>query len=358
VTRATLNVGIIGGGRITDMHVPGYRQSRLARIHAVCDVRPDVAERRAREWGTERAYTDYRDLLADPAIDAVEIITPHHLHRDICVAACEAGKHVSVQKPMALSVAECDDMIRAADKAGVMLKVFENFVFYPPYVKAKALIDAGAIGEPLSIRIRLGGAGKGGWKVPLSAWFWRLNEAQCGGGPTIFDDGYHKFSLAMYFLGEVESVHAWIDRSFGVIDAPGMIAWVYKRGGRVGYMDVTASPHMTVTSPYYAVDERVEITGSEGVMWVTRCTGQLLDEPAVILHRDGVTRAFEDVRTDWLDSFTDSTLHFHRCLVEGGEPMLSGQRGKEVLQFALAALASAERQAVVRPDDLGPEAVA
>ncbi len=346
-----LNFGIIGCGRITDLHAPGYARSDAARIYAVCDVNEKTCDRRMSEWGAEKKYTDYRQLLEDPAIDAVEIITPHHLHKQITIDACRAGKHVSVQKPMALNVAECDEMIAAAREAGVKLKVFENFVFYPPYVKAKELIDDGAIGEPLSIRIRLGGAGRGGWPVPISAWLWRLNEQTCGGGPNIFDDGYHKFSLAIHLLGGVDSVHGWVDRSFGIVDCPAMLSWKFK-SGVVGYLDSTMSPHMTCKSKYYSVDERVEIVGTEGALWVTRCTATLLDEPALLLFRNGGVQTFENIRDDWLDSFIDSTRHFIGCLRDGGDPVLSGERGREVLQFALSALRSSCGGEVVRPGDI------
>jgi predicted dehydrogenase len=349
---ARLNVGIIGCGRIADMHAPGYLRGGVpARIYAVCDVDRATAERRAKEWGAQRAFTDYRELLADPDVHAVEIITPHRLHRQMCLDACRAGKHVSVQKPMAMNVTECDEMIRAAREAKVKLKVFENFVFYPPYVKARALIRDGAIGEPLSIRIKLA-AGRGGWKVPLAAWLWRLNEEVCGGGPTIFDDGYHKFSTAIFLLGAVERVHAWIDRTFAAIDAPAMISWAYKEGGRVGLIDATVSPSMTVRSKYYGADERVEITGTEGAIWVTRCTGKLLDEPPLQLYRKGQVTSFEDVRCDWLDSFIDSTRHFVLAIRDGTDPVLSGEKGKEVLQFTLAAIRSAKLGTFVRPDDI------
>lgn len=347
-----INVGIIGGGRISDMHGDSYAQCKGARIYAVCDLNPEVAEQRAREWGAARAYTDYREMLTDHTIDAVEIITPHHLHKRMCIDACEAGKHVSVQKPMAMNVGECDAIIAAAHCHGVKLKVFENFIFYPPYVKAKNLIDEGEIGEVLSIRIRLGGAARGGWKVPLRSWLWRLNVEDCGGGPTIFDDGYHKFSIGLYLMGEVESVNAWIDRSFAVIDSPAMISWKTKEGGRVGFIDATFSSHMTVKSKYYSADERVEITGTEGVIWITRCTGQLLDEPPLVLYRKGRTETFDQIRADWLDSFIDSTQHYIDCIREGGEPVLSGERGRAVLQFTLAAIHSAERGCTVRPDDI------
>ncbi len=346
-----LNVGIVGCGRITDMHAPGYLRCEDARIHTVCDLDRALVERRQREWGAVRATTSFDEVLADPDIDLVEIITPHHLHRDMAVAACRAGKHVSLQKPMAMSVAECDAIIAAADEAGVLLKVFENFVFYPPYVEAKRLLDDGAIGEPLSVRLRIGSAGKGGWPVPLKAWLWRLEESRCGGGPTIFDDGYHKFSMAIELLGPVESVHAWIDRSFGLIDAPALISWTHE-GGRVGCIEATMSPHMTVASDYYPIDERIEIVGSEGSLLVTSCTARFLPGPPLILRRGSTTTTFDDLRDDWLDSFIDSTQHFVNVVREGGEPHLTGGRGREVLQFVVAALRSAETGEPVRPDEV------
>lgn len=347
-----LKFGFIGGGRITDMHTPAYKNNPKAEIYAVCDINEEVAKKRVQEWGCKKYYTDYKELLEDSNIDAVEIITPHQFHKEMVVAAAEAGKHVSVQKPMAMNVKECDLMIEACKKADVKLKVFENFVFYPPYVKAKELIEEGAIGEPLTIRLKLGSAGKGGWYVPLKTWMWHINETECGGGPTIFDDGYHKFSLGIYFFGEIDKVYAWIDRSFVYIDSPAMICWRYKNRKSLGYFETTIAPHMTVKSKYYSADERVEITGTKGVIWVTRCTGKLLDIPPLILYSEGKTVCFEDIRCDWLDSFIDSTNHFIDCILYNQQPSLTGERGKEVLQFALSAHISAKEGREVSPDEI------
>lgn len=345
-----LRFGLVGCGRISDLHVPVYRTDAGACLHAICDRDPALLARRSAEWGVERTYSEYQALLDDPEIDAVEIVTPHHLHRDMCLAACRAGKHISVQKPMALTLAECDEMIAGARAAGVQLKVFENFIFYPPYVKARQLIREGAIGEPLAIRLKLG-SGRGGWKIPLAAWLWRLSDAGGGGGLTVLDDGYHKFSLALFFLGPVARVHAWIDRTYGVVDAPAMISWAH-RGGAVGLFEATISPHLHLRTRYYPADDRVEISGSEGRIYVSRCTGQLLDEPVLVLERHGRLQTFDDLRSDWLDSFIDSGRQFFDVLRGEGQPVLSGEQGREVLRFALAAQESARTgEEVVLDDD-------
>ena len=78
-----LRVGFIGAGRIADMHYEGYRNNPVARLHAVCDTAPGLLRRRASQWEVEKTYDDYRRLLDDPEIDAVEIITPHHLHKQM-----------------------------------------------------------------------------------------------------------------------------------------------------------------------------------------------------------------------------------------------------------------------------------
>jgi predicted dehydrogenase len=121
-----VRVAIVGCGRISDLHELGYRGRQDARIVAVCDTKRSRAREKANAWGVDQVYTDYSKVLADPAVDLVELLVPHHLHAEMAVAACEAGKHVSVQKPMALSAAEADRMIAASERAGTTLRVYEN----------------------------------------------------------------------------------------------------------------------------------------------------------------------------------------------------------------------------------------
>lgn len=352
-----VGVGIVGCGRISDLHQLGYRNLNEACIVAVCDTNGRRARDKAKAWGVSHVYSEYGQLLADPAVDLVELLVPHYLHAPMAVAACQAGKHVSVQKPMALNAAEADRMIKAADSAGVVLRVYENFVFYPPHVRAKQMIDAGEIGEPQMIRLHVNTGGGTSWKVPLSAWLWRFDESKCGGGPLVFDHGYHLFSLAYYLMGEVDRVYAWIDRSpVGVpmhhVDAPATIMFQFKSPRRYGVLDFAHTPHMQVDSMYYADDDRVEVIGDRGILFVNRCTARTVDLPELMVFRGGRTEAIPIDRVEWHDSFIDCTRHLIGALRGGGLPVLDGRTGKAVLQFALAAQISAREGREVRPDDL------
>src|SRR5512133_3397807 len=134
-----IRVALVGCGRISDLHQLGYRGRDDARITAVCDTNNAHAKKKAKEWGVEKVYSDYQQVLEDKDIDLVELLTPHFLHCPMTIQAAQAGKHISVQKPMALSAAEADQMIAAANKAGVILRVYETFVYYAPAMRAKAM---------------------------------------------------------------------------------------------------------------------------------------------------------------------------------------------------------------------------
>ncbi|MBV7335133.1 Gfo/Idh/MocA family oxidoreductase [Chloroflexi bacterium TSY] len=342
-----LNVGIIGTGRISDLHVLEYLGNERSEIVAVCDNNPELAKERGQKWGVsqERIFSNYHDLLALPDVNLVEILLPHHLHYQATLDAVAAGKHASVQKPMAFTVAETDAMVAAAHEARVTLKVFENFIFYPPVQRAKALIEQGEIGDPLSIRIKSNsGISPTMWEIPASAQAWRFNPAECGGGPLVFDDGHHKFALAWHFMGMAEEVHAWIGETeiapSEVLDAPAIVSWRFPNH-RVGSLEVVHSPELLLETQHYAQDDRVEITGTKGVIWVTRGHGKMMDVPPVVLYRDGETQTFADMPVGWEYSFINSTRHGIDAFLNGTSPILTGEEGRDVLRFTLAAQESA-----------------
>jgi predicted dehydrogenase len=355
-----IQVAIVGCGRISDLHEMGYRGREDARIAALCDTSKKRARHKAKAWGIEKIYTDFHQVLEDKEIDLVELLTPHHLHCPMTIEACQAGKHVSVQKPMALSASEADKMITAAEQAGVMLRVYENFVYYAPAVRAKEMIEAGEIGEIRALRLHVStGTADSGWDVPLSAWLWRFNEKKSGGGPLVFDHGYHLFSIAYYLGGPVERVYAWIDKTpvgqaanLVHVDAPATIMFQYKAPRCYGVLDIEHTPKMHIDSLYYADDDRIEVIGEKGILFINRYTAKTVDLPELMLFKDGVTRAIPVQGVEWHDSFIAATQDCIEKLKIGDQPRLDGPTGKAVLQFTLAAIESAKTGEEVRPDQM------
>jgi predicted dehydrogenase len=356
-----VRVALIGCGRIADLQSRGYLDHPHASIHAVCDLDEARARARADAWGAARVYTDIEKLLADPDVDAVEILTPHHLHEEHAVAALEAGKHVSLQKPPARTLDEFDRIAAAAAAAPRLFRVFENFMHYPPHTKALELVQEGAIGTPLSVRVKTAAGRFGdGWEITPETQAWRMDPELCGGGPTTFDHGYHCFQMGRLFIpAEVETVHAFIhwtrlgERQW--IDGPALVSWRYAGElARYGSWEVIASIAMRVRSDYYVSDDRLEVHGTEGILWVNRCTGKLLEEPPLVVYRDGETRAFHDLPADWAESFRRGSHDFVDAIRLGREPAQTAADARKTLAFALAADRSAREGREVRLDEEQP----
>ena len=125
-----LSVGVIGAGGIARSHMNAIKANDNIQLVAVMDVDPDRAGAAAKDFGAS-TYTDLEPLLANPRVEAVHVCTPHSLHADQVVAAAAAGKHVLVEKPMALTLADCDRMIDACDQAGKILMVGQVMRYYP-----------------------------------------------------------------------------------------------------------------------------------------------------------------------------------------------------------------------------------
>ena len=348
MSSSEIGVGFIGTGRISDLHAIEYLQNPISRIVALCDRKLSLAKNCALAWGLNDVYLteDMEDLLARRDVDLVEILLPHHLHLNAALKAIDAGKIVSLQKPMCVTMAEADQLVAAAEAADRPFKVFENFVFYPPVIKAKQLIDKGLLGTPLSIRIKSNpGRSETAWKVPKEATTWRQQKAKSGGGHLIFDDGHHKFALAWHFMGNPAEVHAFIGSTKTdegiILDAPSIVSFRFP-DNRIGNLEIVYSPGLEITTRHYAQDDRVEITGSEGVLWINCGHGRLGDPPPVALYRDGIVTSFHDMVTGWEESFVLSTRHFLKVLTNGGNPVLTAKDAREILRFSSAAEASAQ----------------
>lgn len=345
-----LRVGVIGCGEISGLTTWGYRVDERSTIYAVADPNAERAEQRAGEWKAQKVFSDYRELLDDAAVDVVVIITPHDLHRQMVVDALDAGKHVSVQKPMARNVGECKAMVEAANRAKGKFQVFECYPFYPPVARAKELVDAGEIGEVSMLRLRTtSGSLQCGWELNSTSWEWKFNQERVGGG-TMFDDMHHKYALALFFGGPVERVSAFIENPGMFLDTPATVMWKHKEGIRYGILDATYSPDLIIDTKYYPVEERVEITGSKGIIWVTRLTGRLMNIAPLVMYRDGQTHCYHDIPSEWEDGFIRCAQHFIDCILEDRQPSLSAEEGLRVVQFGRAVYKSAEEGSAVSPD--------
>ena len=345
-----LNVGFIGAGVISRLHAMGYVDNPHATLRSIADIKPDVAQARAEQYGAQEWCTDYRELLSDPDIDAVEILLPHHLHLPVTLDALAAGKHVSLQKPMARTMDEADQIVAAAAKSGVGFRVFENFRSYQPYIRIKDMIDAGEIGDLVSMRYKvIRGLGVGAHHVPKEAYEWRFDQEKGGGIPQILDHGYHVASLIEYYFGPVTRIHA-MTRKGGEspdIESSYYITWE-TADAKLGNWENVYAPDFEIATDYYAEDDWMEITGSRGILVATRCTGKLLDEAPVILYKDGKTRRFDDMETDWGHSFRDGAHDFASAVLDGRQADLDAKLARYVQDICLSAIRSIHTRSEVQ----------
>ena len=298
---------------------------------------------------------ELRAVLEDPDVDAVELLTPTHLHAEQSIAALEAGKHVSCQKPVAATVEEAERVTEAAAGADTIFRVTENFLYYPPLVKAKELLDSGAIGEPSIVRMRVlltdFESDSEGFKIGHDALSWRRDAALNPGG-LLYDEGVHKYATAMWWVGEPERVSAMVTRTDDfMVEAPSVITWKFRDVDCLGVFESAAAPDMSIRAPYYPIDDFFEIQGSAGTIWVTRCSGEMLDLPPVMLHKGSESVSYQ-VPMDWLTGFDGAARDFIDGIIEGRQPMMDAGMARKVLQAALAAYRSSDTQRPVDPSTI------
>ncbi len=355
-----IKIGLIGLGRISSLHLPAYKpQNDIdAELVAICDKSKRKMKDVAEEYNVDKTYKDYEDMLADNEIDAVEILTPHHLHKEMTIKAANAGKHISLQKVPAMTLSEMDAMMKAAEENDVWFRVFENFRFYEPYMKAMGLIREGKIGDVERVDYNMVGAidSHEAWHVPLKAWKWRISEKANYKSPTIFDDGYHKHSMMALFLNdEIESVMAW-QGSFRLkklikLDTPSVMIYSCKDKAKYGVWNTSNHKFIPLKSKYYGCDEWVEIFGSEGSIWIPGCTGSWFEDQC---QEEGPTRAgvhwigkdqenwqsIMDVNTDWGDSFIRCSKEFIDAIKEDRQPEINPEEAKYILKIGLGIIRS------------------
>lgn len=195
-----IRVGIIGCGKIAQVrHLPEYAQNENVEIVGLFDLNAERTRELAEQYNAI-AYESYEDMLANPRIDAVSVCSANLTHAEITIAALQAGKHVLCEKPMATTLADCEAMVHAAEKHGRYLMIDQNQRLAAAHQKAKALVDAGEIGEVLTFRTTFGHGGPETWTVDTGKTIWFFDKKMAAMG-ALADLGIHKTDLIHYLTG-------------------------------------------------------------------------------------------------------------------------------------------------------------
>ena len=206
----TIRIGLLGYGAMGKTHtyavnnLPFYYNDLpfRAEMSALCTAHPEKAERLAASFGIPHVYRTEDDLIADPTIDAIDICTPNIFHYESIVKALAAGKHVYCEKPLCVTYAQAKEVAELAQKSGLVTQTVFNNRFLAPIMRAKQLMEEGAIGRVISFR---GAYLHTSGMDPARPAGWKQNRDVCGGG-VLFDLGSHVIDLIYYLCGEFEAV--------------------------------------------------------------------------------------------------------------------------------------------------------
>ena len=358
-----IGVGVVGVGNIADLSLRGYLNDDRCKVVAVCDIDSAKAKNKAEQWGVEKVYSDLEKFLNDDSIDAVEILTPTFLHHDHVIASAESGKHISCQKPIATSITDAVKMTKSASKADVIFRINECFYHFPPLVKAKQAVKDGLIGTPQQIRVHtLVGQTDSEFQVGLDpdGYTWRFNQESPGG--HIFDDMIHKIAVSQWIVDQkIISIQATMRRQHTFFE-PFVALLEYEDGNLLGMLDAVYGHNLWMNSSYYGADEFVEIIGDEGFIWVTKCTGELLNLPPLSIY-DGKEQNrsfmhFESIDSDWGAGFDHSAKHFLDAMSSGSSTAeMTPLDATNALQICFAIYKAATTHSSVDPRSISEKVI-
>ncbi|MCB0124204.1 MAG: Gfo/Idh/MocA family oxidoreductase [Caldilineaceae bacterium] len=270
-----IRVGLVGcGGIAQSQHLPGYLRTENVEIAALCDVNATLLHRVAEQYSVTAWYSDYRELLALPDLDAVDICTAPDSHFPIALAAIKAGKHVFCEKPLALTYPEAKQLYDAAQAAGVVTGIGFVHRVTPAARLAHQLVSSGALGEIYSVMAIFSAGGANYAAQPMR---WR-NQQQVAGAGALFDLGSHMVDMVRWWLGqEITTVSAqtrifvpqrqWPNGAWATVDtddASTMMAG-FAGGAMATFMNSFAATGR-------GFDQRVELYGSNGALIYDQAT--------------------------------------------------------------------------------------
>lgn len=345
----TLKVGLIGCGGIMAPHIEGWKGvSDRAEVVAVADVSQDAMEKAAGRLGhAVQMYADYRELLARPEIEAVDIALPHHLHRQAIVDAAQAGKHLMSEKPLCLNLEEAADIARAVRSSGVTMMAAHNQLFFPPVLQAKQMVMQGDLGQvymvhsyDCSARRRPLALDKAAWgkSAPVFGDTWRSDPSKMGGGEYI-DTGYHPTYRLLFLAGKQPGE---VTAMMGTYRLP--LKEEDSASVQVKFDDGVMG-HVLTSWAFAAPGGRpllFSIAGEAGHLW-----GEMdklyyqpvgFQTPAVV----------EFAGWNYARTFAAEIEHFVDAVAKGYEPLHSVSEATETLRVIMAAYAATDSEYVVK----------
>jgi predicted dehydrogenase len=329
---AYLRVGLIGAGRIAGVHMEAYRLTDKATVVAVADVDADRAKALGQSVGA-RAYGNYRELLADDTIDAVDICTPVFTHEQVAIDALNAGKHVSLQKPMSLDLDSCDRIIKAAKENRKILVVPYMYRHAPLTVKGKEILESGQIGKPTMAYHHMLCPPT----VTIPLWF---HEEEKSGG-VIVDTLTHGIDLFNWYFGSPNRLSAEIGSSVEGSSARGKhdSAAVVARYAN----EVIGSFRVTWNAPIQLPTVVTEVIGTKGAIRLETPTSAI-SYFRLTLYRDGGMEVFESPGR----GHNEKTHYFIRVAL-GLEPLgvSAPEMAREAMRVALTAREAARQGKVL-----------
>jgi predicted dehydrogenase len=320
----TVRWGVIGAGGVAKRRtIPEILKARDATLSAVMVRDQARADELAAEFGANHAFSDWRELLKCADVDAVHVATPVNLHREQVIAAAESGKHVMCDKPMAMSAAECSDMIAACKANDVHLQVCFLMRFGSIYRKLKQMISDGRFGDIIEARATIF---KG---LPIEDDAWRVKKELGGGGP-LMDLGAHTIDLLTYLTGPVKSAYAVC----------------MNRASTWNVEDSVSVLMRSVSGAACVVGHSFKAPGGDSVVEIqgTLASAQVATPPGTkqavlrIADADGATT--EPVPFE--NFYQLQAEHFADCLAGKAEPIAPGEAGLHNMAVIEAAYLSCE----------------
>jgi predicted dehydrogenase len=344
-----IRFALIGCGRIAKRHAEllGTEQIAGAKLVAVCDSDPKRADAFAQRFDVP-GFHSIDALLAHDGIDAVSVLTPSGMHADHAVAVAKSGRHVVVEKPMALTLVDADRMIAAADQAGVRLFIVKQNRFNVPVVKAREALEAGRLGKLVLGTVRVRWCRDQGYYNQDA---WRGTWAQDGG--VIANQASHHVDMLGWFMGPVESVHARGLRALVDIQAEDTaVATIKFRNGAVGIVEATGA-----TRPR-DLEGSLSVLGSGGTVEIAGFAVNQMRHWNFCESAPGDADVLEkfSVNPPNVYGFGHQSYYEHvvACLQDGRPALVDGREGRASLELVIALYeAMATGREVTLP--LGPD---